>query len=53
MVVKRILCYLNGSQQLGLLYAADASIDVVGCSDADWEGDVVDRKSTSGYVFLL
>ena len=51
--VKRILCYLNGSRQLGLLYRADASNVIVGYSDTDWAGNVGDRKSTSGYVFLL
>jgi len=51
--VKRILHYLNGSQQLGLLYRADASNNIVGYSDADWAGDVGDRKSISGFVFLL
>ena len=51
--VKRILRYLNGSQQLGLLYKADALNKMAGYSDADWAGDVGDRKSTSGYVFLL
>jgi len=51
--VKRILRYLNGSRQLGLLYRANALNEMVGYSDADWAGDVGDRKSTSGYVFLL
>jgi len=48
--VKRILLYLNGSRKLGLLYRADASIENVGYSNADWAGDVGDRKSTSGYI---
>ena len=52
--VKRILCYLNGSRQLGLLYRANTlNEEITGFSDADWAGDVGDRKSTSGYVFLL
>ena len=52
--VKRILRYLNGSRQLGLLYKANTlSEEIAGFSDADWAGDVGDRKSTSGYVFLL
>jgi len=33
------------------LYRGDASIDIVGYSDADWVGEVVDRKSTFGNVF--
>ena len=52
--VKRILRYLNGSRQLGLLYRANTlNEDITGFADADWAGDVGDRKSTSGYVFLL
>ena len=39
--VKRILHYLNGSQQLGLLYKANTlSEEITGFSDADWPGDV-------------
>uniref|UniRef100_A0AAV1TFP7 Polyprotein n=1 Tax=Peronospora matthiolae TaxID=2874970 RepID=A0AAV1TFP7_9STRA len=30
-----------------------ARIDFRGSSDADWAGDLTDRKSTSGYVFML
>jgi len=37
---------------LGLLYRTDASNEIIGYSDAYWAGDVGDRKSTSGYVFL-
>ena len=53
--VKRILRYLNGTQQFGLLYKATTSSDseIAGFSDSDWAGDVGVRKSTSGYVFLL
>ena len=53
--VKRILRYLNGTQQFGLLYKANTSSEseITGFSDSDWAGDEGDRKSTSGYVFLL
>ena len=51
--VKRILRYLRGTVNLGLLYSGNAPPECICYSDADWAGDVGDRKSTSGYVFLL
>jgi hypothetical protein len=51
--VKRILRYLKGTSSLGLLYRESTPAELAGYSDADWAGDVGDRKSTSGYVFLL
>ena len=50
--VKRILRYLKGTTHLGLMYRPDNST-LVGYSDADWAGDTNDRKSTSGYVFMM
>ena len=37
----------------GLLYTKNGSPNCVGFSDADWAGDLNDRKSTSGYTFLM
>ena len=51
--VKRILRYLKGTAHLGLLYSKDDCNDCVGYSDADWAGDIDDRKSTSGYLFQI
>ena len=50
--VKRILRYLKGTLNLGLVYKSDDN-ELVAYSDADWAGDLNDRKSTSGYVFIL
>jgi hypothetical protein len=47
------LKYLKGTSSLGLLYRNNAPAEITGYSDADWAGDVGDRKSTSGYAFLL
>ena len=51
--VKRIMRYLRGTTHLGLLFSSKAMGDCVGYSDADWGGDLDDRKSTSGYVFQI
>ena len=49
--VKRIMRYLNGTPDFGLLYLAIDNI--AGFSDADWAGDHDDQKSTSGSVFMM
>ena len=51
--MKPIFQYLKGTQQYGLLYSKSDSSNCVGFSDADWGGDLDDRKSTSGYVFQV
>lgn len=51
--VKRILRYLNGTINEGLIYEGDTSLEVVGFCDADWAGDSIKRKSRSGYIFIL
>ena len=50
--IKRIFRYLKGTSNLGLLYRDNTSPVCTGYSDADWAGDIGDRKSTSGYMFL-
>ena len=49
--VLRILRYLKGTLFHGLFYSAISGISSY--SDADWAGDPIDRKSTTGYCFLL
>ena len=53
MTAKRILRYLKQTKDLNLTYVRDSPDAIVGYSDADWTGDVQDRRSTSGNVFLL
>ncbi|KAL0293770.1 UNVERIFIED_CONTAM: Retrovirus-related Pol polyprotein from transposon TNT 1-94 [Sesamum calycinum] len=50
--VKRILRYLKGTSNLALCYHG-GSLRLVGYSDADGSADRDERKSTSGYAFLL
>ncbi|GMP70396.1 hypothetical protein CsSME_00029266 [Camellia sinensis var. sinensis] len=39
--------------QFGLLFSSTSSLDLVAYADADWAGDVNDRKSTSGFCMFL
>ena len=50
--LKRILRYLKGTSNYGLSYKGDVGGEITGYSDADWAGNITDRKSTSGYVFM-
>ena len=56
LAVKRIFRYLKGTSGLGIKfkYQSDSSSNTLyGFADADWAGDVEDRKSTSGYCFKM
>ena len=54
MGVKRMLRYIKGTLSYGLKFSVnDDECDLSGFSDADWAGDVDNRRSTSGYVFKV
>ncbi|GAU39416.1 hypothetical protein TSUD_323640 [Trifolium subterraneum] len=50
---KRVLRYLKGSLDFGILYKRNCELTLEGWSDSDYAGDLDDRKSTSNYVFML
>ncbi|CAL9031837.1 unnamed protein product [Prunus brigantina] len=52
LAVKRILRYLKGTIDHGLLYKK-GSLDMTAYTDADWAGDPNDRRSTTGFVVFL
>ena len=51
--VKRIIRYLKGTLNYGLVYRKRSLTGVIGYSDSDFAGDQDDRKSTSGYIFQI
>jgi hypothetical protein len=52
MAVKRIMRYLKGNLDLKLQLGGQ-HIKLMGYCDANWAGDVNDRRSTTGYAFSL
>ncbi|XP_074322806.1 secreted RxLR effector protein 161-like [Apium graveolens] len=50
---KKILRYLKGTMDYGLLYHYSNEFKLVGYCDSDWAGDIDDRKSATGYVFFI
>lgn len=50
--LKRILKYLKGTKNYGLVFSKDESY-IKGYVDADWGSDNSDRKSFSGFSFIM
>ncbi|KAL6293121.1 hypothetical protein ACE6H2_001263 [Prunus campanulata] len=50
--VKRVLRYLAGTLTHGIHFTS-GDVHLQAYSDADWAGDVNDRRSTTGYVVFL
>ncbi|XP_070045843.1 uncharacterized mitochondrial protein AtMg00810-like [Nicotiana tomentosiformis] len=50
---KRILRHLKGTHDLVLYYPSGDNLDLIGYTDADYAGYLVDRKSTSGMAHFL
>lgn len=52
-VAKHVLRYLKSMIDYGLRYVEDCEFGLVGYTDSDWVGSVIDRKSTSRCYFSL
>ena len=52
-VVMRILRYLKSSPGKGLMFSKNGHLNVAGYIDADWAGNITNRKSTLGYFTFV
>jgi len=51
--VRRVLRYVKGPVNKGLVYTKSASGILQDFSDADWAGDYETRRSTTGFMFIF
>ena len=50
---KRVMRYLKGTFDFGIFYGKGEDGELIAYANSDYARDLEDRKSTSGYVFLL
>lgn len=52
--LKRVLHYIKGTVDLNVVYRKSLNSELLkGFVDADWGGDTINRKSTTGYCFQI
>jgi hypothetical protein len=51
--LNRIWKYLNYTKDKSLVYKLNNNLLLLGYSDADWGGDLITRRSTTGNIFYL
>ncbi|GJX25276.1 retrovirus-related pol polyprotein from transposon TNT 1-94 [Tanacetum coccineum] len=51
--VRIIIQHIKGTQSLGLFYSNSANCKLIRYSDSNWNRNIDDLKSTSGYVFYM
>ena len=52
-VVKKVMRYLQGTKDYMLTYIRSDQLEVTGYSDSDFAGCLDDKKSTSGFIFMM
>ena len=51
--MKKVMRYLQGTKDYMLTYKRSDQLEVTGYSDSDFAGCPDDRKSTSGFIFMM
>ena len=49
----RVLRYLEGTIDYGIMYKFGGDLNLIGYSNSDWAGIIDDMKRTSSYAFLF
>lgn len=49
----RVVRYLKGTPRKGVLFQKNGHLEIEAYTDADWAGNPVDRRSTSGYFTFV
>ncbi|KAF5478156.1 hypothetical protein F2P56_004740 [Juglans regia] len=52
-MVKRILCYLHGTVDIGMHFTSQSTLAIYAFSDADWAGCPQTRRFITGYCVFL
>lgn len=50
---KRVLKYLKKTINFGIKYCVNGNSEIKGLVDADWANDAIDRRSYTGFCFVL
>lgn len=50
---KRILRYIRGTTDFGIIYSRATLVKLLGFSNSDWAGNDEDMKSISGHCFTI
>jgi len=50
---RRILCYIKGSPDCGLVIHAHSDLQLIGYCDSDWGACPITRQSLTGYLVTL
>ena len=53
MEIKRLMRYLNGTEEYGLWYKKGGNLDLKAFTNPNWAGSVDDRKRASGGALFL
>lgn len=51
--VKRVMRYLKRATEQDLIYKKNLEDIIAGYFDGDWAGNLDDRHSTTGYIFII